>query len=114
MPLIPWRQEDRPTRRSSRIGTHQRLRVSGVSEDSRMKFHGNMFWPIKDTHKRPALTKYLRAPKEMHRMVETLLKGLFSAMGVSSLAFANGESRPLSDASNHLPQLSFIVAKPSA
>lgn len=79
-----------------------------------MKFHRDMFSPIKDTHKRPALTKYLRAPKEMHIMVETLHKGLFSVMGASSLALANGGSRPLSGASNHFPQLSSIVPKPSA
>ncbi|KAI4225717.1 MAG: hypothetical protein LQ349_007005, partial [Xanthoria aureola] len=37
----------------------------------------DMFSPIKDTHKRPARTKYFRGPKEMHRMVETLRKSFF-------------------------------------
>ena len=60
-----------------------------------MKFHRDMFSPITDTPKRPGVTQILPGPEEMHRMVETLRKGFFSAVGASSLALANGGSRPL-------------------
>ena len=113
MPLISWRQEDRRTRRSSRIGTHQRLSLRSQSGLSHEVSSGHVL-------------AYQRHPEASGSDPNTSgprgdaqdggdpPQWLFPVMGASSLALAHRRSRPLSDASNHFPQLSSIVLRRSA